>query len=288
MSPLREGVDVGVGQVGAVVDAGGAELDGEADARPRPELVAVDPEAEPGGAAGLEHRARLVGVERALLAEDVDPAGERRARLEHLADHERDVVVGRGVRGDDVGAEEGDVVGEARGDLAAAALGLDVEAVAGLDLEVGDAGPARLVAACGGEPGELLGRGGAGRLGGHADAAGRVRRARHPRGELVAAVAREHEVRVRVDEARDHAPPLRVDPLVGGRARALDGGDEAVLDHHRGVADGGRAGPRRADSSLVTSSPMLSTTRLTPRLSARRGRRRRCGGRRGRSTRRRP
>ena len=95
----------------------------------------------------------------------------------------------------------------------------------------------RLVAAGGGEPGELLGRRGAGRVGGHADAAGGVRRAGHPRGELVAAVAREHEVRVRVDEARDHAPPLRVDPLVRRGARALDGGDEAVLDHQRGVAE---------------------------------------------------
>ena len=31
--------------------------------------------------------------------------------------------------------------------------------------------------------------------------------------------------------------PVRVDPLVGRGARALDGGDEAVLDHERGVAD---------------------------------------------------
>ena len=68
-----------------MVDRGGAELDREPHARARPELVAVDAQPEPGGAAGLEHGARLVGVERALLAEDVDPAGERRAGGEHVA-----------------------------------------------------------------------------------------------------------------------------------------------------------------------------------------------------------
>ena len=89
--------------------------------------------------------------------------------------------------------------------------------------------------ACG-ERGELLVGRGARRLGRHADAARRVRRARHPRRELVAPVAREHEVRVRVHEPRDHAPPARVDPLVAHRARALDRGHDAVLDHQRGVA----------------------------------------------------
>ena len=138
-----------------MVDRGGAQLDREPHARARAELVAVHAQAEPGGAARLEHRARLVGVERALLAEDVDPAGERRAGGEHLAADELDVVVGAAlVLGrDDVGAEEGDVVGELRGDLAAAALGLDVEAVARLDLDVRDAGAQRLAPARGGERG---------------------------------------------------------------------------------------------------------------------------------------
>jgi hypothetical protein len=84
--------------------------------------------------------------------------------------------------------------------------------------------------------GELLGRRGAGRVGGHADAAGGVGRAGHPRGELVAAVAREHEVRVRVDEARDHAPPSASMRSSAARPRARRR-DEAVLDHQRGVAD---------------------------------------------------
>ena len=105
-----------------MVDRGGAELDRELHAGARAELVAVDAQAEPGGAARLEHGARLVGVERAVLAEDVDPAGERRAGREHVAGDERDVVVGRLVAGrDDVGAEEGDVVGQLGGDLAASA-----------------------------------------------------------------------------------------------------------------------------------------------------------------------
>ena len=233
---VGERVDVGVGEVGAVVDRRRAELDGELDARAGAELVAVDAQAEPGGAAGLEHGARLVGVERALLAEDVDPARERRARSEHVAGDERDVVVGVGARGDDMGAEERDVVGEPGGDLAAPAFGLDVEPVAGLDLEVGDTGPQRLLPPDRGQRRELLGGRGTGGVGRDADAARGVRRAGHPRGELVAAVAGEHEVRMRVHEPRDHAAALGVDALVGGSARALDGGDDAVLDHQRGVA----------------------------------------------------
>ena len=73
----------------------GAELDAELHAGAGAELVGVDAQPEAGRAAGLEHRARLVGVERAALAEHVDPARVRRARGEHLAADERDVVVGR-------------------------------------------------------------------------------------------------------------------------------------------------------------------------------------------------
>ena len=42
---------------------------------------------------------------------------------------------------------------------------------------------------------------------------------------------------MRVDEPRDHAAPVRVDPLVGDRARALDGHHSAVVDDHRSVPD---------------------------------------------------
>ena len=42
---------------------------------------------------------------------------------------------------------------------------------------------------------------------------------------------------VAVDEARDHAPAARVEALVGRHAGRLDGGDAAVLDHQRSVAN---------------------------------------------------
>ena len=117
-------------------------LDRELHAGAEAELVAVHAQAEPRVAARLEHGARLVGVEGALLAEDVDPARVGPARVEHLAADQLDVVVraavvlGRhGVR-----SEEGHVVGQLGGDRARAALGLGLEPVAGLDLQVGDPG----------------------------------------------------------------------------------------------------------------------------------------------------
>jgi hypothetical protein len=274
-----------------VVDRRGAELDRELHARAWAELVAVHAQAEAGRPSRLEHRARLLDVERAVLAEDVDPARVRRAGAQHVAGDERDVVV-RPVRvlgRDDVRAEERDVVGELRRDLAAAPLRLDVEAVARLDLDVGDAGPQRLGAAAGGERRELLGGGRAGRLGRHADPAGLVRRAGHPGGELVAAVAGEYEVRVAVDEARDDAAAARVDAPVAGRARALDRRHAPVLDHQRGVADDperavaerGLVGDEHADvvddqrghsasrSAAATSKPVCAPSRTIQRPPAR-------------------
>ena len=73
-------------QVRAVVDARRAELDGELDAGPGRELVAVHPGQQAGRDPGRQHAARLVTVEGVLagrLAEHVDPAGVRRAGLEH-------------------------------------------------------------------------------------------------------------------------------------------------------------------------------------------------------------
>ena len=215
---------------------------------PGSELVAVHAQAEAGGRARLEHGPRLVGVERALLAEDVDPAAVRRAGGEHLAADELDVLVGAAlVLGrDDVGAEEGDVVGQPGRHRTAALLGGDVEPVAGLDLDVGDAGAQRL--ARGARPPARRARRcrGSRRLGGHADPAGLVRRARHPRRELVAAVAGEDEVRVAVDEAGDHAAPGGVEALVRGRARRAR---RPPRDRRRGPArrrGPGRAAPRPA------------------------------------------
>ena len=133
-------------------------------------------------------------------------------------------------------AEERDVVGQLRRHLAAALLGLDLQSVARLDLDVRDARAQRLAPARRGEGGELLPRRGAGGVRCHADAARRVGRARHPGGELVAAVAGEHQVGVAVHEPRDHAPPAGVEALVAGGAGRLHRGHEPVLEHERGVA----------------------------------------------------
>ena len=78
-----ERVDVGVGDVGDVVGGGGAELDRELHARAVAELVGVHARGQAALEAGGEDRARLVAVEGALLAEDVDPAGVGRAGVEH-------------------------------------------------------------------------------------------------------------------------------------------------------------------------------------------------------------
>ena len=49
VSPAREGVDVGVGEVGDVVGGGGAELDRELHARAVAELVGVHARGQPAG-----------------------------------------------------------------------------------------------------------------------------------------------------------------------------------------------------------------------------------------------
>ena len=64
------------------------ELDGELHARSEPELVGVQAHAEPGRSTRLEHGAALVGVERAVLAEGIDPAGVR-CRCSRASRHRR-------------------------------------------------------------------------------------------------------------------------------------------------------------------------------------------------------
>ena len=81
----------------------------------------------------------------------------------------------------------------------------------------------------------------------------RVRRARHARGELVAALAGEDEVRVAVDEARDDAAPARVDARVraGARPAALDRRDALAVEHERRVAHGPELGVVRDEQADV-------------------------------------
>ena len=96
-----------------MVDGCRAQRDCEPHALARAELIAVHPRPEPAGEPGLEDAAGLVGGERAPFAEHVDPARVRRARVEHRAADELDVVVAAVLElgGHDVGAEEGDLVG---------------------------------------------------------------------------------------------------------------------------------------------------------------------------------
>ncbi len=131
----RQRVDVGVVGERHVVGRRRAELDGDLHAGPVAELVGVDARLQALLDPGLQHGARLLAVERAPLAEDVDPARVRRARVEHLAAHEVDVVVGVVPGRDDVGAEERGLGRVGPRDLQRAALVLDREAVARLALD---------------------------------------------------------------------------------------------------------------------------------------------------------
>ena len=190
----------------------------------------------PASRAGREHAAGLVlgeGVRRGRLAEDVDPAGVRRAGREHRPADEVEVggaVVARLGR-HDVGPEEGRLVGDLAGQPQRAHLVVDGQPVAALDLDgrraerahLGDARPQQ-------GPQLVVAR----RAGGRhrdADAAAVVGDARHPGGELGRAVAGVDEVAVAVDEAGDDRAPIDVDDPVGrgcGVGRP-DPGDQPVV-----------------------------------------------------------
>ena len=120
---------------------------------PCPSWLACSRVPESPGLGGGEHGAALVGVERALLAERVDPAARAGDGIEHLAADQVDVVVGApGELGrHDVGGEQGRVRSLAGGDLEQPAFVVDGEAVARLDLDRRDAVAPRLRTA-GGEP----------------------------------------------------------------------------------------------------------------------------------------
>src|SRR6185295_16376534 len=68
-------------------------LDGKLNSRPRLQLSGMQPRFEACRDTRLENGPGLVDVECASVAEDVDPSGERRARLEHRAGHQIDVAV---------------------------------------------------------------------------------------------------------------------------------------------------------------------------------------------------
>ena len=143
---VGQGVDVGSAQVGAVVDAGRAELDREPHARARTQLVAVHAQPEPGRPTGLQHGTRLVlgeGVGGVRLAEHVDPAGVRRGGRQHRAGDQIDVAgpVVPPLRRHDVGPEQRGLGGDLAGDPQQPGLVVDGEPVAALDLHGGGARP---------------------------------------------------------------------------------------------------------------------------------------------------
>ena len=122
-------------EVVAVVDAGAAELDGQAHPAAEAELVAVQAQAEAGGAAGEQHLAALLDVERAGLAERVDEVDVRGHGREHRAGDQVEVVAPVDARRHHMGAEEGDDVGDLGRRPGAPQLAGQVEAVAGLGLQ---------------------------------------------------------------------------------------------------------------------------------------------------------
>ena len=179
------------------------------------------------------------------------------------AGHQVDVlrrVVGV-LLGHDVRAEERRLLGELPRHRQAARLVVDGQPVAALDLHRGGALPAHLVDQPGDVRGELLVGRGAGRGDGGADAAGGVRRPGHPGGELLGAVAGEHQVRVRVDEPRDHRPPAQVVRRVGRRARSRPGRSTRRGPTRR-RARRRAARPDPWAGSCVVSSPIPVSSRV--------------------------
>ena len=242
---VAQGVDVGVREVGAVVDGGQAELGGQPHPGAGAELVGVQPAREAGGRPGGEDGAGLVGVEGTGLAEGVDPAGVRRRGLQHRTGDEVDVpgrvvgVLGR----DDVGTEERRLLGEEPRHREAAGLVVDGQAVAALDLQRGGALAAHLLDQPRDVGGELLVGRGAQRGDGGADAARGVGLAGHPGGELGRPVAGEDQVGVGVDEAGDHRAAAEVDALVGRRGGGWPGRPRRC-GRRRARARRARWGPR--------------------------------------------
>jgi hypothetical protein len=113
------------------------ELDRELYARSLTQLIGVQPGAETAGSSGGEHGSALIGIERSLLAERVDPPSRAGDSVDHLVADQRDVVVGAPfVLGrNDVGREQRRLRRLTARDLERTALVGGGEPVAGLDLE---------------------------------------------------------------------------------------------------------------------------------------------------------
>ena len=220
------------------------------------------------------------GVERAALAEHVDPAAVRRAGAEHLAADEVDVFVAPvGVlRRDDVRPEERDLARDLGGEPREARLVVHGEPVAGLHLERRRALRPQLGDEAGKAGTQLVVRRRAGRRDGPPYAARGIRRARHARLELVGPVAAEDEVGVAVDEPRDDGPPAGIHHLDLARGHAFSRDSilaprlrprGAVSAHGCCLADGGdRRPPPRSRRGGAAHPPRRRPTRSANPRSA--------------------
>ena len=234
-------VDVGVVEVGAVVDRDQAELGGQPDAGAVAELVGVQPSAQAPGGARLGASARAWSASNAPRSQNTSTQRAYGAQASSIGPvTSATYSSGVAALGHHVRAEERGLVGELPGDRQAARLVADGQPVAALDLDRGRALPPHLVRPARATwPVELLVGRGPGGGDGRADAAGGVRRPGHPGGELRRAVAREDQVGVGVHEAGDDRAAAGVDVDVGGRGvgGGAGPGDPVALEDDGGVGD---------------------------------------------------
>ena len=259
-----------------------ADFGGDARPAAQRELVGVDARLQPVALAGLEDVARFVGREHALLAEHVAPLGEPLVgdRRDHLVD---DLAArsraGRPRNSTGTSCAPMNVAVSSIGWPAATVLiarsifcsDVEVEAVAALRLGGGRAeATASPPAACARAVDQVVLAGHARRVDGLDDAAAGggdvgIGRAGQPAPQLVAPIAGEDEMGVRIDEAGDHGAAARVDHLrlrrrasPRRRRRPPSRRRRCGLRSRRPTAFGDRARCRAARSRAAARDPRRS------------------------------
>ena len=275
----RERLDVGVVGVGAVVDGRRAQLDGELDALPGPELAGVHAQASPAAAPACRivrasstsnaPRSQNTSIQRACgrHAASMSPATRLHVVVAAVA-----VLGGHHVR-----TEKRGLRGELAGDPQRPGFVGDGQAVPALGLERGDAA-ARSSSA---SRATLAASSLVGRPPGSPPPWSRCRRRRRAAPAIRAANSAERSPAntrcawLSTNPGNDRcAPPQSTRCVGGGRLRARpDPGDAAVLDDHRGVGDDAERRPvalRRvvgdefADVGVRERSSALHRSRLSP------------------------